>query len=380
MPLTWYAKKKIWDMSPGYTRDNRRFDRPVNQSCMNCHNEASAVSSQTENHFQTVKSGIGCETWHGPGREHVALAQAGNVSKAVLKESVLNPDRWDRNLQMDLCQHCHLEGQSVWNSGIGAHQVDPRFPLAVHKAVFVAGTSFDSESQFNIAAQADRLRKSACFQKSGTMTCTTCHDPHRTSTAMNRALFNSTCRNCHHDPAHQVLCSFTRGNTDNCVSCHMKVGGTRDIPHVSFTDHYIRRNIESTSTGRESESPQSPSLVPVLWSSSIPEQLEQKGLAYFQYYQTATVPVSYLDSVITMLTAAERAGIQRPDGEAAYALATSYLLHSDAPKAVEYATRATTQNPKHARAFYILGEALAAIKKTDEAVVAHNRGIEAQPL
>lgn len=29
--------------------------------------------------------------------------------------------------------------------------------------------------------------------------------------------------------------------TGNCVSCHMQEGGTSDVPHVIFTDHWIRK-------------------------------------------------------------------------------------------------------------------------------------------
>ena len=50
MPLTWYAEKKLWDMSPGYRDHNWRFDRPINSTCLNCHTGPSRRTPQTENH------------------------------------------------------------------------------------------------------------------------------------------------------------------------------------------------------------------------------------------------------------------------------------------------------------------------------------------
>ena len=379
MPLTWYSNKKIWDMSPGYHENNLRFFRPINQTCMNCHTASSPVTPQTENHFKQVELGIACETCHGAGKQHVKLAESSSKDKTELRKTILNSADWSRDLQMDLCQRCHLEGLTVWNDKHTADNIDIRRPLAAHKAVFVSSTSHESETEFNIAAQADRLRKSECFIQSETMTCTTCHDPHRTSTTMSAGEFNATCQSCHKFAAEHTLCSFPRSN-NNCISCHMKTSGTRDIPHVLFTDHYIRRNIETPVKTFETPTPTAPALIPMLWSKRYPEQLQQKGLAYFQYYQTAVNAPVYVDSMITFLNAAAREGIQRTDGEDDYALSVAYMIKSNFPASEQAASRATARNPDHARAWYIIGEANYAQGRLDEAVLAYNRGIQSQPL
>ena len=36
-PMTWYAQKQRWDLSPGYEKSNLHFHRPVNALCLYCH-------------------------------------------------------------------------------------------------------------------------------------------------------------------------------------------------------------------------------------------------------------------------------------------------------------------------------------------------------
>src|SRR5690606_41851794 len=67
------------------------------------------------------------------------------------------------------------------------------------------------------------------------LTCTTCHDPHRPTAAMDPDHFNAACRSCHGGEgglpgAQEVRC--TRPSvvvpedalTGDCVGCHMQRG------------------------------------------------------------------------------------------------------------------------------------------------------------
>ena len=55
IPLTWYTKKAIWDLSPGYENgSNSRFEREVGEECLYCHNsdvEAIPYSSKRYKKF-----------------------------------------------------------------------------------------------------------------------------------------------------------------------------------------------------------------------------------------------------------------------------------------------------------------------------------------
>jgi len=89
------------------------------------------------------------------------------------------------------------------------------------------------EDRFEIAHAAYRLRKSACFAKSESMTCTTCHDPHQAFRG-NQAVehYKAACMQCH-AAAHK--------QDQDCIGCHMPKRRTDDVVHVIMTDHFIQR-------------------------------------------------------------------------------------------------------------------------------------------
>jgi tetratricopeptide (TPR) repeat protein len=384
MPLTWYTNKRIWDLSPGYEFHNWRFDRPISSSCMNCHNSPTVRTAETENHFTNVPFGIGCENCHGPGGEHVALALEGRITKWQRDNlAIVSPDRLDRTIQMDICQTCHLEGIAVWNDSIEPHMVEVARPLVTYKQVFAASTALESESEFAIAAQAGRLRKSLCYQKSDVMTCTTCHDPHRPPELQGREAFNVTCNSCHSDAMAHTLCSLPNAsvaNNSDCISCHMNVGETSDIPHVSFTDHYIRRSIRREERTPKTEKKQPTQLIPVLTSDDTVEQKRALGLAYFDYFQNHQSDLRFLDSTIHYLERVLRQKPARRDGEDLYALGNAYFLKGNFTEAERKFKGAIVQNPQHARAHQMLGRTLLATGAIDGAVSAFSEGIHAQPL
>ncbi len=87
------------------------------------------------------------------------------------------------------------------------------------------------------------------------MTCTTCHDPHVAQAELPADHFSASCRSCHTPdasgavaPGKGPLCDRPGATTPaialsgDCASCHMRRAGTSDIPHVSFTDHWIRKS------------------------------------------------------------------------------------------------------------------------------------------
>ncbi|MEE3366549.1 MAG: multiheme c-type cytochrome, partial [Planctomycetota bacterium] len=72
-PVTWYAQRQAWDMSPGYDyRVHRSFRRRATHSCLLCHAglvDPSPPRGLTVTHHEIS---IGCEPCQGPGSPHVA--------------------------------------------------------------------------------------------------------------------------------------------------------------------------------------------------------------------------------------------------------------------------------------------------------------------
>ncbi|MEZ4432537.1 MAG: tetratricopeptide repeat protein [bacterium] len=240
LPLTWYSRRRIWDMSPGYEGPKHfRFDRPVKPICLFCHNDLTPAVDETLAGYATpLAEGITCGRCHGDGTAHVAARLAGTAPPAGQPDpSILNPARLSPVRQLRVCQQCHLTGEDrVILTGRRWDTYDPRTPLEDHLSIFVYAQ--DGGPDFGIASHGHRLSLSKCFTASGgALACTKCHDPHHTSDARSQ---RAACLGCHQPQD----CGSAHGTAPDaaCAECHMRKGGTSDIPHVTFTDHFIRKD------------------------------------------------------------------------------------------------------------------------------------------
>ncbi len=243
-PVTFYTQDSLWDLAPGFAHGgNRRFFRSLEMECLSCHSDRPLLSPGSFNRFEGVPQPIGCERCHGPGELHVAEKQAGVVVDTAREAdlSIVRPSRLSRERLMDLCQRCHLQGVSVLAEGRSYADFRPGMKLHDYIRLFLPRYD-NSERAFIMASQADRLRMSACYQKSE-MTCLDCHNPHYSVREQGRAHFVSTCLSCHGVQQKECLLSEQERAAAgaDCISCHMPRSGTIDIPHVRITDHYIRR-------------------------------------------------------------------------------------------------------------------------------------------
>jgi tetratricopeptide (TPR) repeat protein len=229
LPVAWYAERGgFWEMNPGYERaDHMDFRRPIDRECFFCHNAYPDTPDSAERELTVrgaIPEGIDCQRCHGPGGAHAEKPTRG---------SILNPARLSRERQLEVCFQCHLESTSrslpysIRRYGRGFFSYRPGEPLAGYIVHFDHAPGTGYEDKFEISHAAYRLLKSACFRKSGTLTCTTCHDPHGAPRPLAQA-----CRSCHADSHHPA---------ENCVDCHMPKRRTDDVPHAMMTDHYIQR-------------------------------------------------------------------------------------------------------------------------------------------
>lgn len=295
-PVTYYTQDGKWDMAPSYREQgNLRFGRLLDAECITCHNHFPEQEEGSINKFTQMPSGIECERCHGPGALHVEEKNAGIVVNTTqeIDNSIVNPAKLPRELQMDLCQRCHLQGIAVLEPGKTFYDFKPGMQLSEVFNVFLPRFKA-SDREFIMASQADRLRQSKCYQKTD-MTCLTCHNPHESVRGMETDHFVNACLQCH-QTADQIKCTESeqeRSKFENeCHKCHMPLSGSVDIAHVAITDHKIQNSPaaqdekvdENTFYGLEMLTKQNPSEV----------DMARGYLALYDKY--ATIPY-LLDSV-----------------------------------------------------------------------------------
>ncbi len=408
MPLTWYVQDGKWDLPPGFkgANNNSRFDRPIPLKCMTCHNAMPDYVEGSENRYVSVPHGIDCERCHGPGSLHVASFQSGSTANNSMDidDTIVNPAKLSVREQFDICQSCHLQGASVDKPGHSFADFRPGMSLASIENVFWPRYA-DSLNQFVMASHPDRLRLSACFQASETMTCSTCHDPHVPIEMMTENHYRDVCQSCHMESANRLTCPTEEAATgENCTDCHMPASGSEDIPHVTITDHFIRSPGSQLS---EVITPSSDADL-VRMASLIDESPTEREIAegYMTYYETITNAPGFLDSAAVYLRSADRAGenvdeelirmhflrqeptsvlriARKIDGEldawTAYRIGESYLSEQMPEQAVNYLSQALQAAPEHLRFMVRLGVAFSESGRISEALSTFGEALRRNP-
>ncbi|MGH7127508.1 MAG: multiheme c-type cytochrome, partial [Planctomycetaceae bacterium] len=276
-PITWYARKDAWGMSPGYDRPQHAgFERPTDAGCLVCHVGRLENIGGSFHRIRIHEQAIGCENCHGPGAQHVALHRGGSESAATASQQfIVHPSRLSRDRTEAICAQCHLRGQAtVYHAGYGVHSFQPGQLLAEVRTDYHLR---ESDGSMTVTGHVEQMRMSRCWQASDSLTCTTCHDPHSEPEPEERlAYFRQTCLECHAQDAcglHEAE-RLLQQPLDNCVACHMPQSPT-DIPHFAFTHHRIgiHESRESTQNG-----PSIGTLVPLSDVDGLSPAARQRGL------------------------------------------------------------------------------------------------------
>ncbi len=324
-PATFYTQSGKWDLPPGYENGfNNRFSRLIELECMSCHNAYPQVVLGSANKYTNVPSGIDCERCHGPGNVHQEEMLAGKTIDVnnEIDFSIVNPAKLDISRQLDVCQRCHVQGNAVLMKGKSFFDFKPGMHLSEVMNIFMPVYKGDDD-QHIMASHAERMKLSKCFTASlkivekynasnptkepykNAMTCVTCHNPHISVKTTDKEVFNAACANCHKpalvvrsDSGNQQVeggdCSASpklrAEKNDNCVSCHMPKNGTIDIPHVTTTDHWIRKPISKTNKEQIRE------FVKLACINNQQVDDRSKGIAYLSYFEKFVSNKVFLDS------------------------------------------------------------------------------------
>jgi hypothetical protein len=241
-PISWYSRKRRWNLSPGYEGDNNRhFDRPIEPGCLFCHaNRIEPIAWSVNRYAEpTFRShAIGCERCHGPGELHSRQSEM----VRGCDPTIVNPRHLEPALRLAVCEQCHSPGaQRFERTGRSLFDYRPGLPTVAFFAIYGRA---DQEGN-NAVDHVEQMKASRCFRESrGRLDCTSCHDPHQLPEPAEKVeYFRNRCLACHD----QKDCSLpeparlAQSRENDCVQCHMQRTQSTDIAHVSATDHRIPR-------------------------------------------------------------------------------------------------------------------------------------------
>jgi hypothetical protein len=151
----------------------------------------------------------------------------------------VNPARLSRARQLEACAQCH---GGVGESVGPAFSYVPGQPLAQHVRLRAPAPNEDVDVHGN---QVALLARSRCFRSSA-MTCSTCHDVHRTQ--RNAVELSGRCLTCHTEQSCGLYPRQGHALAGRCVDCHMPLQtsnaiisgheGAQERPRVRT--HWIR--------------------------------------------------------------------------------------------------------------------------------------------
>ena len=259
-PVNWYTDRHMWDMAPAYGNVREiPMTLPALTSCLDCH--VSGIQppiNGTENRYKMpvfTYGGVTCERCHGPGVAHVNGG------------AIVNPGKLSAERRDQVCMQCHLEGNAaIERAGKHLYEYRPGDDLSDYIRYFVLLDS--RSSNLRAVSQFESLAQSTCKKKSGdAMSCTSCHDPHRTVPAEERVTFyRAKCLACHG----ATLGAKHHADQPDCTRCHMPAALSSDVAHTEVTDHRIPRR-PTTGPKLENAGP------PVFAATGDVPQLEGRG-------------------------------------------------------------------------------------------------------
>jgi Flp pilus assembly protein TadD len=275
-PVNWYANRHTWDMAPAYESIRAiPLNLPAYTSCLHCHVSGMQPPSRgTENRYPQppfIHGGISCERCHGPGAAHVVASS--NKAEPNSDGAIINPAKLPPARRDDICMQCHLEGKvAIERPGRHVYEFRPGDSLSDYIRYFVL---IGSTTGLSAVSQVEALAQSQCKKKSGdAMSCTSCHDPHRSVSAEERVSYYRTkCLVCHG----ATFGAKHHADHPACTACHMPASLSIDVAHTEVTDHRIpaRPQIAANLLEDTQDRPSPPRLLPFPPSQSI----DQRDLA-----------------------------------------------------------------------------------------------------
>ncbi len=349
-PLSFYSRAGQWDLSPGYEFADYGFNRTIAAGCIHCHSGRPQPVARSNGQYQKepfAELSIGCENCHGPGRKHIALRGA--------KSAIVNPARLTRVRADEICMNCHQGGDTrILQPGKTESDYRPGMVLNDVVAIFKLPRTKDDD----LLEHHESMRMSKCFEKSGTLSCLSCHSPHSA-----KIDYNAKCLSCHSGEH--------AGAGGDCVNCHMPKRDVKVIAHSALTNHRIvRRPDQPLPESRDSGS----DLVHINRAGNVELPLLTRMQAYGQL--AGRHPAYYEKFQLLLEEAAKKEG-QHPLVLAT--LGRRALQAGRFSEAITHLQAAREQGSASSTTFEDLGEALGRAGRLEESVAVLRQGIQAAP-
>ncbi|TBC18162.1 tetratricopeptide repeat protein [Rhizobium ruizarguesonis] len=231
LDIAWDTAKRQWfwlgNGTPAKPGSTYHWTGPFyrwNRTCIDCHSTdpQAKFQPQTNEYKSTyVATSIGCQSCHGPGAKHAALAQSGNVSSSV------KPDIGLPKVDAGICFACHARRSRLLDGyQPGKPFLDYFSPALLRQDLyFPDGQILDEVFEYGSFQQSKMARAG--------VTCLDCHRPHDAGL---KAEGNALCTQCHAEtkperfvnqdpsglfdtPAHTHHQAGSTGA--QCANCHM---------------------------------------------------------------------------------------------------------------------------------------------------------------
>ena len=206
-----------------------------NARCAECHSTdvKKHYDAKTRSYATTYEQiDVGCEACHGPGQNHVALANKNALKSAEhagFMMSLAARGRWirsanepiahrsellDNNVQIDNCARCHARRGTLNDYHYGADLLD------THRLSLLEAPLYWPDGQIRDEVYVYGSFIQSKMHQAGVV-CTDCHNPHSNEL---RADGNGVCAQCH-QPSHYDRSEHHRHKPGTegaqCVNCHM---------------------------------------------------------------------------------------------------------------------------------------------------------------
>ena len=231
LPMAWLHPLNQWGASPFSQYDTGDFSRAVPPRCLECHNTWIEHFPGSVNRYRPdgFVLGVTCEVCHGSGQEHVSYHQSHPETKAA--QAIVHPGRLSRQQQLDLCAQCHSNAAKYRKPPFSYRPGEP-----LDKYFKTLEFKYPEEDR---VANQQYLLQSKCFQNSESMTCITCHNPHRPSDRSHSGSGQSSCLSCHQSTDCGERPSLPVAVQNNCVGCHMPKSNKIQVHFRTETDSFL---------------------------------------------------------------------------------------------------------------------------------------------